>query len=230
LERKSVLVTVGYALVSKTPVEAVITAYPHRSPLASPAEVADDYSKALSAAGLTSDEQRSGHLSYTFYHRRLQIAVKPGTVMKPTIITEGVTVPYPGWRSVETSFPRPSLVADFYGALVKMATAGGLDADLPTRRRGKVPDADNLIPACVAFLLKEYGVHPDKAINGLLVEHVLGAEWKTGRLPYEIEQFRSGDRGSSLHEQVWGNSRKKSIVREPLIDAAWTLFWEGYEE
>jgi hypothetical protein len=58
----------------------------------------------------------------------------------------------------------------------------------------------------------------------------LGAGWKSGRQPHEIGQFRSGDRGSSLHEQMWRDVRNDYIVRDPLTDASWTLFWEGFEE
>jgi hypothetical protein len=231
LERRPILAAVGYAFVSKRAVEAVVTVYPHRTPLATSEEIAAEYSKVLSTAGVTCDERRTGHLSYAFVNRRLEISIRPGTAIEPTTTTKGTTVPKPGWRSDEASFPTPLVVGGLCTALAKALSAGGFGADLPKRGRGKAPEAENLIPACVAFLLKEYGVQPDKEINALLAEHVLGAGWKSGRQPHEIGQFRSGDRGSSsLHEQMWRDARNDYIVRDPLTDASWTLFWEGFEE
>ncbi|MBA2712052.1 MAG: hypothetical protein H0U55_00630 [Rubrobacteraceae bacterium] len=228
LERRPVLISVGYALVRKIPVDVVVTAYPHRTPLATHEEVAADYGKALSAAGLACDERRTGHLSYASYNRRLVITIRPGTVTERVAITDGVTGLEPSYRSDEASFPHPDFVGAFCTALVKTASTGGQAADLPTRSRGGAPKAENLIPACVAFLLKEHGIQPDKKINGLLDDHVLNDGWK--RSHSERSLFKYALKGTSLHQQVWDNSRKKAVVRDPLIDAAWTLFWEGYEE
>lgn len=224
LERRTVLVAVGYALTHKTPVDVMVTVYPHRTRLAASSEVATEYGKVLSATGIACDEQRTGHLSYSFYNGRLEITIRPGAV------TQRVAEPQPGWRSDEASFPDPRYVGTLCGALVEQCSARGFSADLPTRKLKKVPMTENLVPACVAFLLKEYGMRPVKAINSLLYDCVLDDAWKAGREPHEIAQFRGADKGSSLHEQLWGNTRKDSIVRDPLIDAAWTLFWEGYEE
>jgi hypothetical protein len=75
LERRPILAAVGYARVSKSPVEVVVTVYPHRTPLATFKEVAAEYDKVLSAAGLTCDERRTGHLNYAFFNRRLKISI-----------------------------------------------------------------------------------------------------------------------------------------------------------
>jgi hypothetical protein len=85
-----------------------------------------------------------------------------------------------------------------------------------------------LVPACLAFLLKRYGIHPDGEINALLDDYVLDAHWKPDAKDRVL--FRAAIKGTSPHEQVWRDSRKRAIVHDPLIDAAWTLFWEGYEE
>jgi hypothetical protein len=60
LERRPVLITIEYALAAKTPEEAIITVYPHRTPLAKPEEVASLYDKTLADAGIAHDERRTG--------------------------------------------------------------------------------------------------------------------------------------------------------------------------
>jgi hypothetical protein len=228
LERRPVLIAVGYALAQETPLDVVVTVYPHRTPLATSAEVASLYDKALSEAGIPHDN-KIGHLDFAYFNSRLEITIRPGVVTERATITEGVTVPQAGWRSDVASFPRPRYVGALCEALVATESAEGFKSALPNRRRSRPPKTENLVPACVVYLLREYGIQPDKEINGPLYRYVLAGTWKTDHPPHKVGQFKNADRGSSLHEQVWGNSRKEFLVGKPLIDAAWTLFWEGDE-
>jgi hypothetical protein len=222
LERQPALVTIDYGVVHDDPVGVTISVYPHRTPVTTSEDIASIYGKVLTDAGIACDERRTGRLSFNFHNRRLEIAIVPGTDI------ERLGEPQPGWRFDEASFPHPRLVGALCEALAVTASAGGFAADLPTRKSGHPPKTENLVPACVAFLLKGYGIQPDKEINGWLDDYVVDDAWKSDMQDRDL--FRVALKGTSIHEQVWGNSRKNSIVRDPLIDAAWTLFWEGYDE
>jgi len=203
LERQPVLVTVGYARTHKTSVDVVVTVYPHRAPLAAPAEVAMLYDKALSDAGLAHEERRTAHLSFAFYNSRLEITVRPGTVIKRATITEGVTVSKPGWRSDEAPFPHPHLMGELYGTLRKEFAR-----ELATRIRSRPPKSKHLVPACVAYLMECHGERR-KGIHKLLNDHVVcgtGTEFKNAGLSETV--------------QLWRNARKNSVVCDPLMDAA----------
>jgi hypothetical protein len=223
LERRPVLVTIEYGVGHDNPLGVRISAHPFRTRLATSKEVASLYEKVLANAGITCDERRTGRLNFNFHNSRLEISVEPGATV------EYFVAPQDGWRRDKASFPHPHLVGDFYKVLVTTVSTGGFAADLPTRKSNKPPKADNLVPACVAFLLKDYGVRPDKKVNELLDKYVLDDAWKSGKHAFGRDLFRDAIRGTSLYEQVWGNARKQHIVRDPLTDAAWTLFWEGYE-
>jgi|SRR5215211_1554757 len=110
LERRPALVTINYACVAETPEKVTINVYPHRTPLATADDVARLYYKTLSDAGIAHNEQRTVRLSSNFHNRRLEIWISPGTVIERTTVTEGFTVPQPGWRIDKASFPHPDLV------------------------------------------------------------------------------------------------------------------------
>jgi hypothetical protein len=228
LERRRVLVTMNHAFVAKTPQEVIITVFPHRTPLAKAKEVASHYERTLSAAGTAHDEGSSVRLSSRRYNRRLEICIQPGTIVDRTTLAEGRTVPEPGSRlDKKVSFPLPRLVGDLCAALVAAASAEGFDADLPTRRSSRPPEPENLVPACVAFFLEAYGTDHQK-IYQLLDERVLDETWKSHlELPsWERDSFRRAATGT-LKNQVSRLAHEDHNVRDPLTDAAWTLFWEG---
>jgi hypothetical protein len=230
LERRSVLVTINYAPAANTPEEVIISVYPHQTPLAKAEEVASLYDRTLSDAGIVHDERCSVRLGSNLYNRRLEIWVQPGTIVERATVTEGLTVSQPGWRlDKKASFPQSRLVGDLCAALVATASAGGFAAELPTRRRSHPPNPENLVPACVAFLLEGYGVdHQD--IYRLLDERVLDETWKSHLDPpwWERDSFRRAATGT-LKNQVSRLAHDNANVRGPLMEAAWTLFWEGYE-
>ena len=230
LERRSALVTIDYAPVAKTPVGVTISVYPHRTPLAKAGEVASLYDRVLSNAGIPRDERCSVRLGSNLYNRRLEIWIEPGTTVERAIVTEGLTVPQLGWRlDKKASFPQPRLVGDLCAALVATASVEGFAADLPTRKSSRSPKPENLVPACIAFLLEAYGVDHQK-IYRLLDECVLDETWKSHLdLPWwERDSFRRAATGT-LKNQVSRLARQNTNVRDPIIDATWTLFWEGYE-
>jgi hypothetical protein len=109
LERQRALITVGYDPTHGTPVDVVVTVYPHRTPLATSAEVASLYDKKLCDVGIPHDVQKTGHLDFAFFNRRLVITIRPGTIIERATITDGFTLPRPGWRTDTAAFPTPAM-------------------------------------------------------------------------------------------------------------------------
>ena len=105
--------------------------------------------------------------------------------------------------------------------LLGSPSGDGFARHLATRTRGGPPAAGNLVPACVAFYLRAYGeIENRKEIHGLLNEHVLR---ETGKeLPEEAY-------GSSGTNQLWRDVNNHAKIGNPLMDAGYTLFWEGEE-
>jgi hypothetical protein len=112
-------------------------------------------------------------------------------------------------------------VQEFYRMLLGTPSGDGFTRHLALRTRGGPPTAANLVPACVAFYLREYGkIESRKEIHRLLNEHVLR---ETGKeLPEEAY-------GSSETNQLWRDVRNHAKIGNPLMDAGYTLFWGGEE-
>lgn len=206
LERQPVSIGIDYSLTQGSPVAVTVSVYPHQTTLAEPEAVASLYSERLSDEGISCNEQHRGNLTFFFRNDRLELDISPGTAVE---YRDGL---HAGWWTGKASFPHPRLVQRLYRAL-REEFAG----DLETRERGDEPKAKNLVPACVAFLLREYGIPPRKEINRLLDKHML---CKTAELL---------DGNTSRTNQLWENVNNTSLVRGPLMDAAQTLFYEGYE-
>jgi hypothetical protein len=213
LERLPVFVGIKYAVVAKTPEAVEISVYPHRT-LAEAEEVASQYEKTLSETGILCNEQRAGNLGFDFHDRSLVITVWPSTFVERKTLTEGFTVPQPGWRRDTAAYPEPQIVQGFYSML-----RGRFARDLATRTTGPDTEADNLVPACVAFILRRYGLKGRKEPQKLLNAHVL-PNWK--KLPED-------GYGTSATKQLWDNVNKHHKVGGPLLDAMWTLYYEGHE-
>jgi hypothetical protein len=203
LEREPICIGIGRSIVDDSPVAAMVSVYPHQTRLAEPKEVASEYAKRLSEAGLSCEEERTANLTLYFRNDRLELDISPGTV------TGEIDDPQTGWRIDQASFPHPRLVQRLYAAL-----RDEFRQDLKTRERGDSAKARNLVPACVAFLLRKYGIPPRDEIHRRLVEHGL---WKPG------------ENSTSAINQLWDYVNNESLVRGPLVDASRTLFYEGYE-
>jgi len=213
LERLPVSVAVEDDPNQEVPREVTISVYSHRR-LAKPEHVAYRYEKTLAVAGISHDEQRTGHMSFDFHGRSLLITIRNGS--------RGESLDGPdGFRLVETSFPHPWLVQEFYRILLGSPSGDGFVRRLASRTRGGPPLAINLVPACVAVYLRGYGkIESRKEVHRLLNEHVLGETAK--ELPEEAY-------GSSETNQLWRDVSNHAKVGGPLSDAGYTLFWEGYE-
>jgi hypothetical protein len=208
LERQPVSIAIDHSVADGTPVAVVMSVYPHQTTLAEPKDVASLYGKRLSDAGISCDEERTGNLSFYFRNDRLELDITPGTT------TEREDEHQPGWRTHKASFPHPRLVQKLYTALREKFAQ-----DLATRLSSYAPEAEKLVPACVAFFLRRYGMAGRKKIHQALNEYVLR----------ENSQKLPEGYSNSKERQLWRLVNNAAVVRDPLIDASWTLFWEGYE-
>jgi len=160
---------------TKTPQEVTITAYQHRKP-ASPEYVAGLYERELSAAGIPCEQSTQGNMGFEFKHDRLRISIRQRRLLYTA--PKRITLP-------PTPFPHPSLIGEFYRALIGTHSGGGFGGRLAVRKRGGGPRAINLIPALVVVCLKTYGaVGKPKDVHRLLNTYVLCASEKAA-LPEE---------------------------------------------
>jgi hypothetical protein len=172
--------------------EVVIAVYPHPQP-ASSQQVANLYERTLSAAGVSweeSRESRVGSMHAEYREEHLLIIVEHGDKTIPAEHREA------GFR--KQVFPHPGRVGEHYQLLMGKPSGGGFASYLHTRKRGRAPEPETLIPACVAFYLRTY-IQSRKQIHKLLNEHVLRDTWKT--LPEE-------DCSSSQTNQLWRDVRR----------------------
>ena len=142
----------------------------------------------------------SGAMEYEFVGNRLYLTVQ----LKKESAVEG------------SAFPSPQLVEQFYRALRK-----------EFRKRltvhGRTFEAHNLIPACVAFLLRASGgIQSQKEIHRLLNDHVFG-EKKLREDGYantpEVVQLRenvpkAGERIARLLPLVYGRPFSEPFLPE----------------
>ena len=202
-ERRQVSIRIDYSDADGSPLAVEVSVHPHQTELAEPEEVASLYREKLSEARIPCDEKRTRGLTHFFLNDRLVLDITPGTAV------EWAGEPRPGWRTDKASFPHPSRVQRDYADL-----CAEFSSDLKLRDSGGPAEAKNLVPACVAYCLREYGTPPRKKIERLLEEHGL---WEPGEKP------------DSAKNQLWQNVKNERMVGHPLVDAARTLFFEGYE-
>jgi hypothetical protein len=190
--------------------EVVVAVYPHPRP-ASRELVADLYERTLSAAGVSCEESRKSrmgsmrveyredHLLLIFEHGDKTVPVGPRAA-----------------RYRKPVFPHPGRVADHYELLMGRPSGGGFASDLATRKRGRAPEPENLISACVAFYLRAY-TRGREQIHKLLNDNVLRETWKT--LP-------EGGYSCSETNQLWRDVDK---VENRLLAAAYPLYFSEPE-
>jgi hypothetical protein len=155
-----------------------------------PEHVASVYAERLAARGMRFGSAPSGVMEYEFVGNRLYLTVQ---LKKESAVDELI-------------FPSPQLVEQFYRALRK-------EFRKRLTTHGRTFEAYNLIPACVAFLLRASGgIGSQKEIHRLLNDQVFG-EKKLREDGYahtpEVVQLRenvlkAGERIARLLPLVWG--------------------------
>jgi hypothetical protein len=205
LERLPISVVVDKDSGTGVVEEVTITVYAQRQ-LAEPRYVGSRYEEVLESAHLPHDESKTARLGFTFQERHLVITVQR--------VNDKAA---PTWQGT-LAFPHPRVVQEFYRMLIGKFSGDGFARYLAARERGGAPLPDNLIPACVAFYLREYGeIGGRKEVHRLLDEHVLANTWK--KLPQD-------GYGSSATYQLWKDVNNPAKVGNPLMDVAYTL-WSG---
>jgi hypothetical protein len=174
-----------------------VTVFRHsRSP--EPERVADAYQQALSDHDVRWD---GGKGSISWNATKLRLVIEVRCRVRPECLL----------------CPPPKLIRELYRALRGSSAGDGYARDLSDRKRGRPPEADTLIPACVAFYLRRYGkVEGRKEVHRLLNKYVL-PDWKT-RLP---------EKGYSTSDvtQLWADVDNRYKVAQPLLRLADVLLF-----
>jgi len=216
LERLPVSVEIERDWDTKQAKKVVLFAYAHRRP-AKPEHVGSLYERTLSAADVPYGESSMGQMSFAVFHGHLMIYVTrmSNFILYPRASGSGMPV-----REEAVPFPTTRIVQGFYEMLLGKPSGDGHYKRLATRTRGPAPTADNLIPACVAFYLRNNGkIQSPKEIQRLLNRHVLRETHKKV-LPEE-------GYSSSESNQLWDDVSNPTKVSNPLFDVERTLYLEG---
>ena len=205
LERLPVSIEIGRCPSNEIRMEAMIKVYRHPRP-AKPEHVATLYEKTISAAGIPFSDA-CGSISFRFGGGYLLMVVGVDAGTRRHIESSGD----PPERDLDLeplfAFPHPRHVQGFHQMVLEEPSKEGTRY-LTSRERGRAPAADNLIPACVAFFLREYGqISGRKRIHQLLNKHVLCERTWKRRLPED-------GYSSSETNQLWRDVGK---VRHQLI-------------
>lgn len=196
LERLSASVNIANEPETEAPRKILINIYAHRRPT-EPEHLAALYGRVLSDAGIPHTASQSGQFGFEFQAKGLQIFISSDP-------------------SNALDFPHPKVVGGVYRMLLGSPSGDGFARHLATRTRGSAPSADNLIAACVAFYLRDYGeIASRKQIHRLLNEHVLCETHKT---------LSEEGYSSSATNQLWEAATNVKRVRNPLMDVAHTLW------
>ena len=142
-----------------------------------PEHVAALYERVLTSAGIPCTEGLQGAMRWRFSTstgHRLLIEVQHSHDGHTRV--EFLAHMY---RKGKPVFSHPSTIREYYKMLMGKPEGPGFAQHLVGRSRGRTPDADTLIPACVAAYLRySGGIQSRKEIHALLNEHVLRGNWK----------------------------------------------------
>ena len=176
-------------LVLKTlPISVDVSRYPDTSILkeirinvfmrhVKPPEVAARYKWELEQAGVPYDESTQASVGYRSSGTYLSIVVDPGKDLDVDQVARLSS------RDGQLTFPPPMFVRDNYASAKGSVTKKrfrGLGYSLGGRQSGDAAKADNLIPACVAWYLREQGgIADDHRVATLLNRELLEGCSKT---------------------------------------------------
>jgi hypothetical protein len=188
-----------------------ISVFSHKRP-ATPEQVAALYDKLLSSAGIPHEQSASGQFPYFAFeggYLLIEVGYKPTAIAPEHIGTV--------FQDRKPEFPHPRLVSEFYKMLLGSASGDGFARYLVTCRRGPAPKPYILIPACVAFYLRDYGGMREGAeAHRLINEYVLCEHRK------ELPEGHS----DSVSNQLWRDVDK---VKNKLLAAAYAICWYDSE-
>jgi hypothetical protein len=136
-----------------------------------PEEVAEHYERWLGREGLAYDKSSQGTFGWEFSDAYLAMTVGPGKELNEGQLART------SLTGRQLVFPPPQLVAGLYSSLkgsVNSRKFRGFAYALAGRQSGPTASPDNLIPACVAWYLRDPGGVKDKhRLVRLLNQHLL---------------------------------------------------------
>ena len=201
---------------TNVPKEVEIRVHPRRVP-ASPKQVAAAYEQVLSDADIPCDvDDRVSLDSELSREGVLWMLVRHGEE-----VLEG-DVPVVS-QGLKPRFPHPRLIGALFNALYGKPTQGkdGVASYLKTRKAGGEMQIYNLLPACVAFLLRCYGKLKQGEVHNLLNKNMLRDWHPQGEIPEMKDDPASHH---SRKSQLWDDVDK---VKEKLFNIAYVLFYHG---
>jgi hypothetical protein len=182
-----------------------LTLYPHKS-LPTLEQVAARYDKELSTAGIPHAESNRGSFDFSFRDGYLLVEIHH---RRTAIPQEHIAAVFPDGKP---DFPHPRLVGAFCQMLLGTTSKDGFARLLVPRLRGPTPPPDTVVPASVAYYLRDYGgMKEGIEAHRLLNSHVLREHWK--KLPE--------GHSDSASIQLWNNADK---VKNRLLAAAYALY------
>jgi hypothetical protein len=157
-------------ILSKVPVFVYVSRYPNAAGVkevglsvfmrsVKPEEVAEHYREALARERIPWEESSTGTFSWEFADTYLSMTVNSGKELNLGQAQRFTS------RGVQIAFPPPQLIGELYAALkgsVNSRRFRGFAYALEGRQSGPAASPDNLIPACVAWYLRESGGIRDK--------------------------------------------------------------------
>jgi hypothetical protein len=189
----------------EVPRVVVLTVYPHKRP-PTLEQIAARYDKELLGANIPHAEANKGRFEFSFREGYLLIEVHHNRTSIPPEHMGAV------FQDGKPEFPHPRVVGAFCTMLLGTTAGDGFARHLVTRRRGPSPPPDTVIPACVAFYLRDYGEMKEGIeAHRLLKEHVLSRHWK--KLPEGHSE--------SASNQLWRDADK---VKDRLLASAYALY------
>jgi hypothetical protein len=177
-----VSVSDGILVLRRVPLYLDVTTYPGSTVIkeividvfrrsVKPGEVAEHYERLLTRQGLASDKSSEGVFSWGFSDAYLAMRVGPGKQLNEGQVARRSS------SGRQLMFPPPQLVGELYESLkgsVNSKRFRGIAYALEGRQSGPVASPDNLIPACVAWYLRERGRISDKRrLVRLINQHLL---------------------------------------------------------
>ncbi len=175
--------------------------------------MAELYEHQLNEEGLAYDKSSRGTFSWEFSNAHLVMTVGPGKELN-----EGQVSRFSS-SGRQLMFPPPQLVAEVYSSLkgsVNPPKFRGFAYALGGRQSGPPASPDKLIPACVAWYLRESGGISDKhRLASLINQHLL-------------KPCRKREIGVTSDNAIWDDIDK---VADPIkrVELALQESWEPHQ-
>lgn len=173
-----------------------------------PEHIASVYESILSTYEVSYGKSGNGSIDFEFTGGELLVRTFASTETASRIPPEHAAAIF---RDRKPEFLHPRLLAAFCQTLLGSGSKDGFARFLTRRKRGENPGRVKLIPACVAFYLKEYGGLRGKAAHRLLNKHLSGY----------VAKFPEDGSSESPNNELWRDAKKAG---QKLLAAAHAIY------